>query len=499
MLVLLYGLFIFGSAIYFFLTWNNKHWEKRGLPFVEPNLFSGNFPSLLTQKRNIAYDYEDLYNKFKGKFSVAGIFSMRQPQYFITDADVAKDILISKFKNFHDNEFADMIDKKKDPIFGNNPFMLKGQEWKEKRAEITPAFTQLRLKAMYPVIDDVGNRLKKFLLREKHQAIDARDLAENFTTDVVSSCIFGADAGALSGNKSPIKEMGKNILGFTPKIIIYFILSQVIPSLKKYVKIGFVPKHVEEFFVKLTKDAIVLRNKSSTIRDDYLTYLLELRAKKNLSDTQMTSHAISFFTDGFITSSVVLAFALYELARSKDAQYKLRKEIRETIEKHGQITFELVQDMPYLEQVMSENLRLNPPLAFITKVCTESCELPLTENKMVPVEKGYNVILPMRSIQRDPRYFEKPEEFIPERFAPEKGGTKIYKDKGAFLAFGDGPRICLGMRFAQTQIKVAIAAIVQNFEVTLDPRTAINPVLHPKEVIPTIIGGIWLRFKELKE
>uniref|UniRef100_A0A1B0CTA7 Cytochrome n=1 Tax=Lutzomyia longipalpis TaxID=7200 RepID=A0A1B0CTA7_LUTLO len=466
MLVFIYGLFVIGSAIYFFLTWNHKHWAKRGIPFAEPSVLYGNFPSTLTQKRNIAYEHDEFYNQFKDRYNFVGCFSLRQPQYFILDAGVARDILISKFKNFHDNEFSDMIDK---------------------------------IKAMYPVIDDVCESLKKFIQRGKHSAINARDLCENFTTDVVSSCIYGADARALSGEKAPIREMGKKLFGTTPKIVIYFLAVQFIPSITKFVKIGFVPKNVEKFFVKLTKDAIDLRRKSNITREDYLTYLLELQAKKGISELSMASHAISFFLDGFITSSVVLSFTFYELAKSKRVQDKLRTEIRETIAKHGRITFEIAQEMPYLEQVVSENLRLNPPLSFINKKCTETCELPLTETKSATIEEGYGIILPVRSIQRDSRYYENPNDFIPERFAPEKGGTKVYKDKGCYMPFGDGPRICLGMRFAHTQMKAAIIAIVKDFEISLDPKTSPNGELDPKDFIPDIIGGIWLRFKEIKE
>jgi cytochrome P450 len=56
-----------------------------------------------------------------------------------------KDVLIRNFKNFSANDFGDFIDKESDPIFGRNPFMLSGNEWKEKRAEITPAFTLSRV------------------------------------------------------------------------------------------------------------------------------------------------------------------------------------------------------------------------------------------------------------------------------------------------------------------------------------------------------------------
>lgn len=71
---------------------------------------------------------------------------MRAPGLMALRPDTVKEILIKKFRNFHDNEFADMGDKDVDKMFSRNPFMLQGDEWKEKRAEITPAFTPARVR-----------------------------------------------------------------------------------------------------------------------------------------------------------------------------------------------------------------------------------------------------------------------------------------------------------------------------------------------------------------
>lgn len=70
---------------------------------------------------------------------------MRSPMLVATSPVTVKEVLISKFSNFHDNELGMYVDEKVDPIFSKNPFLLKGNDWKEKRAEITPAFTVSRV------------------------------------------------------------------------------------------------------------------------------------------------------------------------------------------------------------------------------------------------------------------------------------------------------------------------------------------------------------------
>lgn len=109
-------------------------------------------------------------------------------------------MLIRKFKNFHDNEFGDTIDKKSDPFLAKNPFMLQGEEWKEKRAEITPAFTSSRMKALYPLIEDVQARMVEYvkLHIKAEEPFDVRELCAKYATDVVSNAIFGVDAQSFT-------------------------------------------------------------------------------------------------------------------------------------------------------------------------------------------------------------------------------------------------------------------------------------------------------------
>ncbi|XP_055692985.1 probable cytochrome P450 28a5 [Lutzomyia longipalpis] len=498
MLIFLSIFFLIGYGIYLFLIWNYKHWEKRGIPFLEPKLICGNLPGILMRRHHIIYDLDNIYKQFKDKYSFVGIYNMREPQYLVTDASIVRDILISKFNNFQDVEYADMTDKKKDPILGNNPLLLKGEEWREKRAEITPAFTQLRIKAVYPLIEHICTHLKSFILKTDGHCVDVKEMCAMYGSDIISSCIFGSDDGALSSGRIPIRESGNKICPTSSKIKYFILLIQMIPSLKGIFKISIVDKSVEKYFVNLLKKAIELRKKSKINRMDYLSYLIELQTKKNLTILEMTSHCVSFFIEGFETSSLILTFALYHLGRNPDVQTKLRTEIEETIAKHGSISFEVAQEMPYLEQVLMETLRLYSPGVYLRKTCTESCELPLTPTKMMPIEKGYNIIIPSYSINRDSRYFEDPEKFNPDRFSPEKGGAKIYGDKGIFLPFGDGPRKCMGMNFGKAQLKAGIIAVIEEFEIEVDNKTPKEFVLNPKEICPGVVGKIWLRFKKIK-
>lgn len=132
------------------------------------------------------------------------------------------------------------------------------------------------------------------------------------------------------------------------------------------------------------------------------------------------------------------------MARNPEAQEKLRQEILENLDSEGHLTFEKLSELPYLEACFHESLRLFPPLSFVTKLCTEPTELVDKNGHILKMRKDEVVMISHYSLYHDPKHFDNPELFKPERFLPENGGIKKYRDEGKFLGFGDGPRVCLG-------------------------------------------------------
>lgn len=245
-----------------------------------------------------------------------GIIQTREPRLLALEPEIIKDILIRKFQNFRNSEFTDMIDTEYDPLFAKNPFFLKDEEWKEKRAEITPAFTTNRLKALYPLIQDVSSRMVKYINAEskKHEPFEARELSAKFTTDVVSNCIFGVDAESFTKEKPEIREMGRRLLAPSSSVFFKIFIVSSFPFLKKFIKIQFTSNDVQKFFVDLMEQALKYREEKKIQREDFLDYVIQLRNKKHISELEMASHTISFFSDGFETSSIAIAHILYEVS-----------------------------------------------------------------------------------------------------------------------------------------------------------------------------------------
>ena len=138
--------------------------------------------------------------------------------------------------------------------------------------------------------------------------------------------------------------------------------------------------------------------------------------------------------------------------------------------------------------VVYETLRFFP-LGDIERKCVREYRIQGT-NFIVP--KGMIVQLPVTGIMMDEKYFPDPECFNPENFSQE---NKQKRSPYAFLAFGLGPRNCVGSRLALLQIKVAVINLVYNFKVLSCPRTPKKLTVDTKWGPADVKGGIWVKFQ----
>jgi cytochrome P450 family 28 len=131
---------------YVYLLSNRNYWINRGVFSPNPSALFGNLPGQVNGKRHMMYEMDDLYKKYKSSHAYIGIFNIRSPRFLVFDPEVAKDILVKYFKNFQGTELYGKIDEKSDPLFGNHMFFQIGDEWKNTRQAISPAFTNNRVR-----------------------------------------------------------------------------------------------------------------------------------------------------------------------------------------------------------------------------------------------------------------------------------------------------------------------------------------------------------------
>uniref|UniRef100_A0A182ST71 Cytochrome P450 n=1 Tax=Anopheles maculatus TaxID=74869 RepID=A0A182ST71_9DIPT len=182
----------------------------------------------------------------------------------------------------------------------------------------------------------------------------------------------------------------------------------------------------------------------------------------------------------------------YELAKNPDIQERLRQEINQAIdENEGQVTYDVAMSIQYLDNVINETLRKYPPVESLNRVPSVDYLIPGTKH-VIP--KRTLVQIPVHALQRDPEHYPDPERFDPDRFTVEQ-----CKNRPAytFLPFGEGPRMCIGMRFGMMQIKVGLVTLVRAFRFFPTVKTPERVVFDPKSFILSPAGGNYLRVEKL--
>lgn len=490
------------ALVYLFLTWEFGFWEKYGINGPKPRLLFGNIPYMLTQKRHMVYNYDQIYNDFKNE-PVVGYFCARTPQLLIREPELIKEVLSKNFQNFAANDFSDTVDEKSDPLLARNPFSLSGEAWKTRRAEITPAFTNNRIKAMVHLMEEVCERMTKYVNKQVNPStgvavLDTKELMAKYTTDVVASCIFAIDAKSFEKDDPEIRAMGRRIMNFNFIVQFVLLLTTFCPTIKKFYKFTFIPKDATDFFIRIMQDAIRYRKENNINRTDYLDHLLTLQDRKQITDIDIAGHGVSFFADGFETSSILLTYFLYDMAANPSVQDSLRAEIRRVKETDG-MSYERMMEMPLLEQFVCESQRMHPIIAVMAKRCTADTTLIGPKDRKIFVKKGTTVTVPYYSISFDSTHFPDPHEFDPERFSAQNGGSKAYRDRGVYFPFSEGPRMCLGMRFALAQVKRAMVEIVDNFSLSVNEKTLEPFEMDPAQFMLMPKGSIWLDFKPISQ
>ena len=180
-----------------------------------------------------------------------------------------------------------------------------------------------------------------------------------------------------------------------------------------------------------------------------------------MTEKEIIAQCIAFFGAGFETTSTGLAHAVYELAMNPEVQERLHAEIVELEKEYDpdnmNVHFEaILNQAPYLEAIVKETLRKYPPLVRI--------ERRVTSDKVtlggIPLDKDVLIEIPTIAVHRDPDYYPEPDRFNPERFMPENKHLLV---PYTYLHFGDGPRNCVGMRFAYQEAKLALASMVRRY------------------------------------
>jgi retinoid hydroxylase len=242
--------------------------------------------------------------------------------------------------------------------------------------------------------------------------------------------------------------------------------------------------------VRRTLDGIILgeierRRRAGDSGQDILGLLIETRHEDGtrFTDEQVRDQVLTLLFAGHDTTTSTVAFLFYELARHPEWAERLAAERATVVGDRAAGAQELFRELPELGMAVDETLRLYPPAWIGPRRAAEDFEFG---GYRVPA--GLPVNYSSWASHRLPDVFEDPDSFKPERFAPE---ARAKLPKGAYVPFGGGPRICIGMRFGELEVRAIAAAILRDFRLDLEPgwqmRVRQMPTLSPRGGLPVRI------------
>ncbi|XP_032586068.1 probable cytochrome P450 6a14 [Drosophila mojavensis] len=486
-----------------------SYWERMGVPYEQPLPIIGNMKGI-GSRLHFRDINQRIYDQFKGKTPFAGLYMFFKRVAFIIDLDLIKQLLIKDFNVFQDRGIFNNV--RDEPLTGHL-FTLEGDEWRSMRHKLTPVFTSGKMKHMFGIIVDVGRHLADTMDKEVAAAsaekgdVEIKELCARYTTDVIGSCAFGLECNSLADPFAEFRSKGRLIFENPrhPQIIQSFIFTN--PNLARKMHLKVLRDDVANFFMTAVRSTVDHRIKNGIKRNDFLDQLIELRAENEeaarqgkgidlshgLTIEQMAAQAFVFFIAGFETSSSTMAFCLYELALQQDIQRRLREEI-ETVLKQtadGELTYEAVSQMSYLEKVLAETLRKHPILPHLMRLAKTDYPDPGTN---LVIEKGTSIVIPVHNIHHDPEIYPQPERFDPERFEP--AAIKA-RHQFAYLPFGDGPRNCIGERFGKMQAKVGLISLLRRFKFSVSEHTEIPLKFNKRNFSLSTQDGIILKVERI--
>jgi len=393
------------------------------------------------------------------KQRIYGLFNFNNKVFVPTDPELIKRICIKDFDHFvnHNEMMADF-----DRIFGKSLLGMLGEKWRDMRATLSPIFTGSKMKSMFGLLSAHAEDFMIHFEKKAGKDIEVLEVFSRFTADAISTSMLGLEGDCVANDDSKLFVFAKKTISdfASPLSFLKFILGGMFPKLYKFFDIQVSSKETYDFFRRAIVDVMNERDRTNTSRTDIIQLMLNVKKeqlsvtnedkpnRKNLAelvndDETWMAQGFIFFFGGFDTTSNLLQSSTLELALNPEVQEELYCEISEVTQSlDGKpVSYEVLHKMKFLDMVVSEALRKNPPFPAIDRSCTKDYDLDLGNGKTVFIKKGDQVFLSIHQLHRDPEYFPNPEKFDPYRFSDENKDSIV---SGTYLPFGIGPRACIG-------------------------------------------------------
>ncbi|CAL1286965.1 unnamed protein product [Larinioides sclopetarius] len=481
--------------------------KRYGISGPETSFITGN----MNQLKSGATPNDIITSWLKEYGDVFGYFLGDIPYLVIKDLDMIKQVFIKDFHVFNNRQdmFLDI------KPFNNSVIYLKDKRWKEVRSFLAPTFSSGKIKLMTDIVNKKVDITLDVVEKhaQKNEMFDIYELVQGLTLDVIADCALAMKTDCQKNPKDifliSVRDFFRYIENWAMDYAIMFpFVATIITFILKYMTSG----RMTSLIVYSVNRAIAVKRENPDVKSmDYLKLMLDhsdAKVPSGLTDEEIVANAYVFMLAGYETTATALAFTIYLLVKHPEIQEKLYQEI----EKIEDSSYSSVQSLQYLDQVFSESLRYYPPVTgFVSRQCQQDHQVG-----SITIPEGAVVLAPVWDIHHDPELWPDPWNFDPDRFSLDNKAslnthTRSFKllwnfdpdrfsldnkaslNSMAYMPFGIGRRNCIGARFAQLEVKLAIFRLLKKFKLEACEKTGDNLLLKCPTFIINPANGVYLR------
>lgn len=399
-----------------------------------------------------------------------------KPMILANHPDLIRHVMLDNAANYE----RDPVGKRLlEPGLGNGLLTSEGAEWKRQRRMMAPIFQPRRLAGFAAIMTDYAERLAgKLAALPPNCHVDMAEQMMLLTLDIIARTMFGSDEGT---DVSAVGEaMDRYQVTVRPNIPDLIGLPRWVPR----------PDAREGRRAVAEMDAIInsliqRRRERSDPGTDLLGLLLAARDDETgaaLDDREVRDQMATFFLAGHETTATALAWTWYLLSHAPDVEAKLHAELDSLLGGRA-ATYGDYEKLTYTRMVLEEAMRLYPPAHTTARQANADDRFG-----DIAIPAGTMVVISPYIMHRHRLYWQNPDVFDPENFAPEKTAQRR---RYTYLPFGAGPRICIGQGFAMIEAVLILATLAQKLRARLVPGAKVAPVakitLRPSPGLPMTI------------
>lgn len=398
---------------------------------------------------------------------------LRTDVLFVVEPELIKKVLLDEADGFARSEATR---RALGPALGNALLTSDGEKWRWQRRAVAPILRPDRGAGFFPAIAAASGRTRERWRAASGQVLDVAREMTLTTFDIIAATML---SGAVGREAGKIEEAIARYLESTAWKVALALLGT--PTWMPYPGRARANR-ARDLIRDALADVVAGRRRSGERRNDLVTLLLEAEDPESgqmMDDRDIVDNLFTFIAAGHETTALALTWTFYLLSRHPEIEELLIDEIR-TVTEGGPLAAEHVERLSLTRQVVQEAMRLYPPAPIIARKALRD-----TSIGGEAVTEGMEVMIPIYALHRHQMLWSDPDRFDPDRFQPEAAKRR---NRYAYMPFGAGPRICVGMGFAMVEAVAILASLLPAARLRLraghTPELTMRVTLRPAGGMP---------------